>query len=425
VKRALIASFGASGAIQLVNVLSGVVLARQLGPSSRGALAAVVLWPSLLATVGMLGLPDALTVRTARRDRELSLVVGTGLAAAALQAAALVAIGLAAIPFVLSHYGAPTVHLALAFLLFVPLNLTTLGLMGVLNGLERYAAFQTLRVLVTGLSAGAIFALAGSGRLDLKNAVVAYLTANAIALAAALWLARSVLAGLRVSRALMRELLVFGAKSHTSGVSTLLNERLDQLVISAFLAPMQLGLYVIAVTFTSVTTLVGTSVAFVALPVISRNCHAEALAMQIRRMTVITLTVSLAVSVPLIALAPQLIELFFGRSYLPVTNVCRVLLAAVVMLSMSRTLAAALKGAGRPLQAGLADGIGLLVTVVALGALLPPLGLLGAAIASVLAYGATLLFMARAAGRVVGTSARGLVSGRGSVVPVAITGIEP
>jgi O-antigen/teichoic acid export membrane protein len=296
--------------------------------------------------------------------------------------------------------------------------------MGVLNGLERYATFQTLRVLVTAVLSGAIFVLAVLGRLDLKTAVVVYLVANLVTLAAAGWFARSELVGLSVSRSLMRELLVFGAKSHTSNVSSALNERLDQLVISAFLVPTQLGLYVVAVTLTSVTSLIGTSVSFVALPVISRSTGREALSMYIRRITVITVGLSLAVSVPLIVAAPRLIELFFGRAYLPATNICRVLLGAVVMLSTSRTLAAALKGAGQPLQAGLADGIGLVVTVVALAAFLPTFGLLGAALASVLAYATTLLWMIRAAGRVVGTSACGLFGSRRTLPPVVATGIE-
>ena len=48
-------SLAASVAIQGLNVLTGIVLARTLGPAGRGELAAVMLWPSILAAVGSLG----------------------------------------------------------------------------------------------------------------------------------------------------------------------------------------------------------------------------------------------------------------------------------------------------------------------------------------------------------------------------------
>jgi hypothetical protein len=61
----LFASFGASSAIQLANIATGVLLARLLGPHDRGEFAAVILWPSILAAVGSLGVPDATTFYTA------------------------------------------------------------------------------------------------------------------------------------------------------------------------------------------------------------------------------------------------------------------------------------------------------------------------------------------------------------------------
>lgn len=423
-RRALIASFGASGVIQLANIVSGVVLARQLGPSSRGALAAIILWPSLLAAIGMLGLPDALTFRTARQDLARGLLLGTGIGIALVQSVLLVAVGLAVIPLVLAHAGTSTVYLGLVFLCFVPLTLLALTMMGILNGSGQHKAFHLLRMLVTVLSAVSICALAGVGALSLRSAITTYLAANTITLILALLLVRKVAGRIGVSASLARELLAFGAKSHTSGVSSMLNERLDQLVISIFLAPAQLGLYVIAVTMTSLTTLVGVSVAFVALPVISKLRERDLLLMSVRRLFLATVALSLAISIPLIVLAPRVIEIFFGRDYLPVTTACRVLLAAVVMLSASRALAAILKGLGKPVQAGLADGIGLLVTLVALATLLPLFGLLGAAIASALAYAASLAWMIRQTASAMGIPARLLVR-RPPVWPAVASGAKP
>jgi ABC-type Co2+ transport system permease subunit len=63
-----------------------------------------------------------------------------------------------------------------------------------------------------------------------------------------------------------------------------------------------------------------------------------------------------------------------------------VLLVASIPLGTARVLEAVLKGVNRPLHAGFAEGAGLIVTAVGLAALLPTLGLMGAAITSLAAY---------------------------------------
>lgn len=45
-----------TGGIALAGFMSGVILARVLGPEGRGQFATVVLWPTVLATFGELGL---------------------------------------------------------------------------------------------------------------------------------------------------------------------------------------------------------------------------------------------------------------------------------------------------------------------------------------------------------------------------------
>lgn len=65
-----------------------------------------------------------------------------------------------------------------------------------------------------------------------------------------------------------------------------------------------------------------------------------------------------------------------------------------------------LKGVNRPLDAGIAEVVGLAVTAVGLAALLPTLGLTGAAITSAVAYSATAAFALRRANAALGT--RGL-----------------
>src|SRR6266508_5481689 len=103
--RPLTASLGASLAVQALNVMTGVLLARALGPAGRGELTAVMLWPTLLAAVGSLGMAEAVTYHLAGRAFAPDRVVGAGLAVALAQSAVLLATSAAVVSVALAHYG--------------------------------------------------------------------------------------------------------------------------------------------------------------------------------------------------------------------------------------------------------------------------------------------------------------------------------
>jgi O-antigen/teichoic acid export membrane protein len=400
---ALAASLGASTGIQLLTIATGIVLARSLGPGGRGELAALVLWPAVIAAVGALGIPDAVTFQTARRAAPLGTIVGTTLAVTAIQSTVLVAVGAAVVPLVTSS------RLAYVALSFIPIYLVTLSLMNVLNGLGRARAYQALRVAVLVNIAVGLGVVAVAGRVVVERALYVHLGAHLLVGVASLaLLLREPGIRLGIDQRFARSTLAFGMRSHLHGVATLLNERVDQLMISLLLAPASLGLYVIAVTLTSATSLVGSSVALVALPEVARLHEREEQLAVARRYLRVTSALVVAVTVPLVAFAPRLIELFFGSTFAPVGNVCRVLLVAGMLLSVSRAVAALLTAFNRPLDAGLAEGGGLIVTAIALAVLLPTFGLMGAAVASLVAYAATLTWMLRRAARALDVSVSSL-----------------
>lgn len=393
-------SLGSSALIQALNAFTGVLLARSLGPGGRGELAAVLLWPGLFVTIGSLGLADGITFHTARRTAPLRYVVGTSLAYWAVQSVAVVGIGAVLLPLVLGHLGTHVVNLGWLYLAYVPFFLAVVYVMSLLQGLQRFRSFQALRVAQIVLVALALGGLAASSQLRVETAVAVYLAAYVVVASAAvtmLW--RACPERPAFDRALARQIGGFAVRSHSSNVSSLLNERLDQFVISAFLAPVQLGLYVVAVTLTSLTNLVGQSISMIALPWVAGEKDPAARIAAVRRYVGLTFVSASLLTVPLVLFAPALIRLFFGHGFSSAATVTRVLLVAAVLLTSTRLVQAMLKAVGRPLDAGISEFMALGVTVVALGVLLPWLGILGAGIASLLAYAASCVWTARRAAR--------------------------
>src|SRR5438128_20610 len=62
-----------------LSVVSGVIAARLLGPTGRGELAAIQTWPTLLATLSMHGIADALAYFSAREPDRAGRWLATAL----------------------------------------------------------------------------------------------------------------------------------------------------------------------------------------------------------------------------------------------------------------------------------------------------------------------------------------------------------
>src|SRR5207245_11440479 len=62
-KFAMLGTFATEGFLVLVGILTGSLVARLLLPEGRGALAAVLFWPQLLAGIGFLSIGVAVTYR--------------------------------------------------------------------------------------------------------------------------------------------------------------------------------------------------------------------------------------------------------------------------------------------------------------------------------------------------------------------------
>jgi O-antigen/teichoic acid export membrane protein len=145
---------------------------------------------------------------------------------------------------------------------------------------------------------------------------------------------------------------------------------------------------------TSLSSFIGSSVALVALPTLAGYPEAARRAAA-RAYVAVTVILSALLTIPLLLFTPQVIELAFGEEFLGATDAARVLLVAAVVLATNRVFGAILRAVNRPLAAGGGDVLALLVTAAGLAILLPAFGILGAAIASLLAYATGTVWSAR------------------------------
>jgi O-antigen/teichoic acid export membrane protein len=190
----------------------------------------------------------------------------------------------------------------------------------------------------------------------------------------------------------MKSLLRFGWKTQMATVTSYVNQRVDQLLLSLLVGPRELGLYVVAVTVSLAVGFLPQSLAMVTLAGGSNLSRegAKALIVQSFRTSLFWLVASCSA---LFVVAPWLISLVFGPKFSGSTLACRILLPGSIALGLNQVLYEGARSLNDPVLPSFAEGLAAVLTCFGLYVLLPRLGFIGAAIASTLAYSSSLVFM--------------------------------
>jgi O-antigen/teichoic acid export membrane protein len=111
---------------------------------------------------------------------------------------------------------------------------------------------------------------------------------------------------------------------------------------------------------------------------------------------------------PFAAASMILVPFLFGDSFRDAVPLVMVMVPATIMLGMNQLLSTAFRGLGRPGVGSKSELIGVVVTVVALVLLLPRYGVFGAAVASLLAYTSSHVYLLRQVRPILGGGPTGL-----------------
>jgi O-antigen/teichoic acid export membrane protein len=393
--------FAANVAITLVGqvgiiglgTFTGVMAARLLGPQGRGELAALTLWPSLLVFLSGMGINQSVAFHMGQRrygPNELctaSTVFGLAVSLCVFL------VGLVVVPLALTQYSPNIRSLALVFLAASPLIWLGGVPSSIMQGRVDMVSFVMLRAAAPFAYATGLGLLFWLNRPYLRDVVACQILGFALALGLGTWL---LFARMRIKftweNSASVSLLKFGLKTHLGDLSSYLNRSADQLVLSLFVAPRELGLYTVAVTMASVLGLFPEAVGLVTFATGANSSSQDArklVADSFRACLVWLLVLS---SVMFFA-APVLITLLFGSAFAESALACRILLPGMVALGLNRVLFDSARALNEPSLPSYAEGFATLVTFTCLYLLLPRFGFVGAAIASTLAYAASLVFM--------------------------------
>lgn len=396
-------------AILLVNLGSGVAQARGLGPEGRGELAVAMLWPTVLAGVGGLGIREAVVYRTARGPSVGTQVLPTSLAIGLLQTLLLALVGWLLFPVVLQGKPPQLLQETMFYLWILPLFPLTLYPNGFLQGRMAMLPFNLTRFCVNCASTAPLLALWLLHRMTVHAALVASLLATTAtaALCFALVVRRDEVTWWP-RRDLFRPLLSFGARLHVGNVASIVTQRVDLLVLSIIVTAGSLGTYAVATSAAMVASLLPAAASYVLYPAFARQTSA-ALGGTLARLLLRGGLLTVLGGPVLVVVLPLAIPVLFGSGFRGAVQLTAVLALGYLLRGWTLILASVLRGAGRPFTASAGQAVELILLAALLFALVPRLGTMGAAAAVVVGATSSLSVLLVAALVSAGLSVRAML----------------
>ncbi len=374
-----------------LGTFTGVAAARLLGPQGRGELAALILWPSVLVMLFSLGINQAIVFHTGQKRDSISEVATASTLIALAQSLGVVLVGLLVVPLALRGYSPEVRHLALIFLFSTPFLMFSGYPANLLQGRLDFLSFNVIRAIPPVVYAVGLVVLL-LRKAHLQDVVTAQILGYVVGVVGGCSiLLRKEKLRFSLKTRVMNSLLSFGWKTQLASVTSYINQRVDQLLLSLLVGPRELGLYVVAVTVSLALGFLPQAAAIVTLAGGSNlpRESAKALIANSFRTSLIWLVVGCSA---LFVVAPALITLVFGSKFADSGLACRVLLPGSIALGLNQVLYEGARSLNDPALPSYSEGLAAVLTCFGLYLLLPRFGFLGAAIASTLAYTSSLVF---------------------------------
>ncbi len=370
--------------------LAGIILARALGPTMRGEYAAITAWFGIALVIGQMGQPAALCFYVARDPFSAREYVATSRAMTLITGAFVVAVGIIIAPVLAKHSSAETFGYEIAF---------SASIIGFVCGSYTFSLqardlrrWNFVRVSQPALSLIAIVILWRVHLLTLSTALGILAVTMALQLLYSyLSCRRTGLAPGHAKKELVRPLAIYGVAQIAALAPAALNTQLDQIILSQTVSAADLGRYAIAVSLTLLPVPLVSAIGYVAFPRLASERVATTATQTIQRFAVLgSAAVAVSMLTPIALAAYWVVPLIFGNAYRGAVPMIWILTPGAVFLACGQVTGDILRGRNRPIVVAWAQGLAAVFTIAMLLALLPLLGVYGAAIASTVAYGVAL-----------------------------------
>ena len=366
---------------------TSILLARTLGSTGMGEYSLVMTTLGLLLLCGNLGLGAANIYLAGRNRTSIAGLIVNSCVVSLISGLVMIGGFWMVGPWVFTNLLREVDPLYLWIgLAAIPFFLGRVLFQSILRGMQRILAWNVV-VLTNSILLLCLMALVvgvGSGGV-LGAMIVQTLVAVMVSGGLLIGLVRSVRVRWAIQPNTLKQSLLYGVRVQTSNVINFFNYRLNFYLLAVFLSVREVGHYAVAFALIQPVMLIPTATQYVLFPRISSADEEEATKLMPRLIRIMVLLM-LGIVLVGILLSRPLILGFYGAEYSAAVIPLRILLLSCVISGVNSALSAYNSGRGKPEIAVYASVVGLGLTVLFGFLLVPRYGLMGAAMASTIAY---------------------------------------
>src|SRR3569833_3123135 len=364
-----------------INILTGVLTARTLGPDGRGAFAAITTWPQLLATLATAGLNSAVIFRMRKVPQQAGAVASASLIVCTATSLVAIGIGVLLMPMWMARYSPWIITFSQLSLATVLVYSWQMVIKQGFAGSGRFGRFNLSQLLPQLLYLLALLGLIAFAAMKVEAAVLALLGGGAIARCVTLVLfVREVRPTLQGVLSELKAVVSYSTRAMLMDAVFALGTYIDRIVLIPLLAGRELGLYAVAYGFSRVIQL--------ARPAITSDVFSnmakvhESQTRVLHDLSLRKLLIGLGLGCACLrAIGAPLLRLAYGGEFAAANTIFRILVIEASLGALSQVTAQLYLSHNRP-------GVVSIIQVSVLGAtrgalllLVPVYGATGAAIA--------------------------------------------
>ncbi len=381
--------------VLICGLVTGVIAARLLQPEGRGEMAAILLWPHLIAWLGITGLHEAVTFFVSKKKASADVITATAFWMAIVLSIVTAAAGYAVLPYLLGSDRVLLLDVAQVYLLaYVPVHILMLSIIATDHGRQEFIKYNLLlRVIPPFLYLIGLAVLWVAGFVSVELFVLMSWVGIAAATAMRLLLVGKGLVN-KPSIKEAKNLLVTGASFHITSVIVIFGAQIDRIYVMFQWGDVELGYYVVACMIATVALNVVTNTFHTVMyPKLSAmNSLREQKELFGKGLRFASLLL-IAGCVVLTLIIPWAVKAIFGSAYDDAISIAVVLTIAYVPYGLRQIIIKGLRGLGDAKQSALGEGVAVALFILIVWPIASRLGLFGVGVALLIANSMAIIYL--------------------------------
>jgi O-antigen/teichoic acid export membrane protein len=370
-----------------LNIIAGIIIARYLGAEGKGILALVILIATILKLIGGVGIEYAnvyfISKNRSKVDQIFTNSIFVWIIASAVLALIIFLLKELVLNTILPGFDRNVFNLTMAV---YPFFLWWGFALAIFQGMENFREFNLLKLLVPIIKFGAVVLFVVILQTGIIGGTVSIILSYAIpAVFSIILLSKYTKPKLPLDKALLCNGLSYGLKGQVGLFFQFFNYRLDMFLVNIFMNIQAVGYYSISVAIAELLWYIPNSITLTLFPRTSAKNEKSATLFTCkvcRKSVALMIITSLAVGI----LGKILIPILYGDAFAAAVNPLLILLPGVVAYGLVKILIGYLQGQGKPQYGSYVTIISLALTIIFDYLLIPTMGIVGAALATTIAY---------------------------------------